>query len=79
LVRGVTALFFYCGAQVGVGSFVIRFVQHLHPGTPSTVAANYLEFHLFGFMIGRFSGSAIMIRFAEVVMSAMMSRASANA
>jgi FHS family L-fucose permease-like MFS transporter len=60
LVLGIIALFFYCGAQVGVGSFVIRFVQHIHPGTPSTVAANYLKFHLFGFMIGRFSGSAIM-------------------
>jgi FHS family L-fucose permease-like MFS transporter len=60
LVRGVIALFFYCGAQVGVGSFVIRFVQYLHPGTPSTIAANYLKFHLFGFMIGRFSGSAVM-------------------
>jgi MFS transporter, FHS family, L-fucose permease len=60
LVRGVIALFFYCGAQVGVGSFVIRFVQHLIVGIPSTVAANYLKLHLFGFMLGRFSGSAIM-------------------
>ena len=60
LLRGVIALFFYCGAQVGVGSFVIRFVQHLIAGIPSTVAANYLKLHLFGFMLGRFSGSAIM-------------------
>jgi FHS family L-fucose permease-like MFS transporter len=60
LVRGIVALFFYCGAQVGVGSFVIRFVQHLNPGTPATIAANYLKLHLFGFMLGRFIGSAIM-------------------
>ena len=60
LVRGVIAQFFYCGAQVGVGSFVIRFVQHLIPGIPSVSAANYLKLHLFGFMLGRFSGSAIM-------------------
>ena len=60
LVRGVIAQFFYCGAQVGVGSFVIRFVQHLIPGIPSVSAANYLKLHLFGFMLGRFTGSAIM-------------------
>jgi MFS transporter, FHS family, L-fucose permease len=60
LVLGIVALFFYCGAQVGVGSFVIRFVQHLNPGTPATVAANYLKLHLFGFMVGRFTGSGIM-------------------
>ena len=60
LVRGVIALFFYCGAQVGVGSFVIRFVQHLIPGIPSVIAANYLKLHLFGFMVGRFTGSGIM-------------------
>jgi MFS transporter, FHS family, L-fucose permease len=60
LVRGVIAQFFYCGAQVGVGSFVIRFVQHLIPGIPPVSAASYLKLHLFGFMLGRFSGSAIL-------------------
>jgi MFS transporter, FHS family, L-fucose permease len=60
LVRGIIALFFYCGAQVGVGSFVIRFVQHMTPGLSATDAAYYLKLHLFGFMIGRFSGSWIM-------------------
>jgi FHS family L-fucose permease-like MFS transporter len=60
LVRGLIALFFYCGAQVGVGSFVIRFVQHMTPGISATDAAYYLKLHLFGFMIGRFSGSWIM-------------------
>lgn len=60
LLRGVIAQFFYCGAQVGVGSFIIRFVQYLHPGTPAPVAASYLKFHLFGFMVGRFAGSAMM-------------------
>jgi FHS family L-fucose permease-like MFS transporter len=60
LVLGIVVLFFYCGAQVGVGSFVIRFVQYLNPGTPATIAANYLKLHLFGFMIGRFTGSGIM-------------------
>src|SRR5215475_2627175 len=60
LLKGVAAQFFYVGAQVGVASFVIRFVQHTHPGTLDTQAANYLKLHLLGFMIGRFAGSALM-------------------
>jgi FHS family L-fucose permease-like MFS transporter len=60
LLKGVAAQFFYVGAQVGVASFVIRFVQHTHPGTVDTQAANYLKLHLLGFMIGRFAGSALM-------------------
>src|SRR5712672_3190299 len=62
LVKGVIAQFFYVGAQVGVASFVIRFTQHLLPGTAERVAANFLKWHLIGFMIGRFSGSYIMKR-----------------
>jgi len=64
LIRGVVAQFFYVGAQVGVTSFVIRFVQHAAPGTPERTAATYLYWHLVGFMIGRFGGSAIMKRIA---------------
>src|ERR1700726_3736405 len=57
LIRGVITEFFYVGAQVGVTSFVIRFTQHALPGTPEKTAANYLWWHLFGFMVGRFTGS----------------------
>ncbi len=53
LLRGVVAQFLYVGAQVGVASFVIRFVQRTLPGTPEKTAAEYLTWHLFGFMIGR--------------------------
>jgi MFS transporter, FHS family, L-fucose permease len=60
LVKGVIAQFFYVGAQVGVASFVIRFAQYSRPGTPEKMAANYLKLHLLGFMIGRFTGSAVM-------------------
>src|SRR5580704_2751359 len=60
LLKGVLAQFFYVGAQVGVASFVIRFVQYSMPGLPEKQAANYLKLHLLGFMIGRFAGSAIM-------------------
>jgi len=60
LLKGVLAQFFYVGAQVGVASFVIRFAQYSMPGIPEKHAANYLKLHLLGFMIGRFTGSAIM-------------------
>src|SRR5262249_56208278 len=62
LIKGVIAQFFYVGAQVGVGSFVIRFVKHTMPDTPEKMAARFLVFHQVGFMIGRFAGSAIMRR-----------------
>ncbi len=64
LVKGVVAQFFYVGAQVGVTSFVIRFTQHALPNTPEKVAANFLKWHLIGFMVGRFAGSAMMKRIA---------------
>ncbi|HVW77300.1 MAG TPA: L-fucose:H+ symporter permease [Alloacidobacterium sp.] len=70
LLKGVAAQFFYIGAQVGVASFVIRFVQHTHPGTLDTSAANYLKLHLLGFMIGRFAGSALMKKIQPVHMLA---------
>ena len=62
LIKGVIAQFFYVGAQVGVGSFVIRFVKHTMPSTPEKVAALFLVAHQTGFMIGRFSGSWMMKR-----------------
>ena len=45
LVKGVVAQFFYVGAQVGVGSFVIRFVKQVMPETlreMSTWGAGFL-------------------------------------
>lgn len=60
LSLGVLAQFCYVGAQVGVASFIIRFAEHALPGIPEKAAAHYLQGHLIGFMVGRFSGSAIM-------------------
>lgn len=60
LVLGVLAQFLYVGAQVGVTSFIIRFAEHTLPGTSDVTAANYLWWHLLGFMVGRFAGSAMM-------------------
>ena len=60
LVKGVVAQFLYVGAQVGVGSFVIRFAQHSMPGLNARSAWYYLLGHWVGFMLGRFGGSALM-------------------
>lgn len=60
LIKGVIAQFLYVGAQVGVGSFVIRFAQQSLPGTTARSAWYYLLGHWIGFMIGRFAGSALM-------------------
>lgn len=70
LIKGVAAQFFYVGAQVGVASFVIRFVEFTHPGTSDVQAANYLKLHLLAFMIGRFGGSAFMRRIKPATMLA---------
>ncbi len=70
LIKGIAAQFFYVGAQVGVASFVIRFVEFAHPGTSDVQAANYLKLHLLAFMIGRFGGSALMRRIAPAHMLA---------
>ena len=60
LMKGVLAQFLYVGAQVGVGSFVIRFAQHSLPGLGARSAWYYLLGHWIGFMLGRFGGSALM-------------------
>ena len=60
LVSGVIAQFLYVGAQVGVGSFVIRLVMHAQPLLGPRQASKYLVLHAVGFMIGRFAGSALM-------------------
>ena len=60
LDHAVVAQFLYVGAQVGVGSFVIRFVMHAQPLLGPRAAARYLVMHAVGFMIGRFAGSALM-------------------
>src|SRR5215472_10417532 len=64
LIKGVIAQFLYVGAQVGVASFIIRFAEFTLPGTGEKTAAHYLQAHLAGFMIGRFTGSAIMQKVA---------------
>lgn len=64
LLKGVVAQFCYVGAQVGVASFIIRFSEFTLSGTYEKAAARFLQAHLLGFMLGRFSGSALMHKIA---------------
>src|SRR5450631_4708974 len=59
-VLAVAAQFSYVGAQVGVWSFLIRYVQVALPGTPEKSAANFLTLSLIIFMLGRFIGTVLM-------------------
>jgi MFS transporter, FHS family, L-fucose permease len=61
-VFALAAQFFYVGAQVGVWSYLIRYVQFGMPGTPAKEAANFLTACLLAFMAGRFIGTALMKR-----------------
>ncbi len=73
LRRGVLAQFCYVGAQVGVASFVIRFAQQAMPGTAERVAADFLKWHLAGFLAGRVLGTAMMTRVSAPRMLAAVS------
>ena len=59
-ILAVVAQFFYVGAQVGIWSYLIRYVQGTMPGTPEKSAADYLTASLIVFMLGRFAGTAAM-------------------
>ncbi|HEY8396294.1 MAG TPA: L-fucose:H+ symporter permease [Flavihumibacter sp.] len=55
----VIAQFFYVGAQVGVGSFFIRFSKRAMD-LPEIPASEYLSVSMIGFMAGRFIGTFLM-------------------
>src|SRR5207302_2666625 len=59
-MSGVFAQFCYVGAQVGIWSFTIRYVQAEMPGTPEKTAANLIMVALALFAVGRFAGTALM-------------------
>src|SRR6478752_1051810 len=56
---GVVAQFFYVGGQVCVSSFFIRFAKYTS-NTPEKDAAIWLGIAMFGFMVGRFTGTFLM-------------------
>lgn len=62
LIGAVIAQFFYVGAQVGIWSYFIDFVKDGTPWISEREAAFLLSGSLVLFMIGRFSGTALMAR-----------------
>jgi FHS family L-fucose permease-like MFS transporter len=56
----VTAQFFYVGAQVGVGSFFIRFAKYVNNMPEKDAAFFFGSIAMVGFMIGRFLGTFLM-------------------
>ncbi|SMD11308.1 sugar MFS transporter [Pedobacter nyackensis] len=61
LKRGAFAIFFYVGAEVTIGSFMISFLEHGDiTGMKETVAKNFLSLYWGGAMIGRFLGAISM-------------------
>jgi FHS family L-fucose permease-like MFS transporter len=76
-LMGVLAQFFYVGAQVGVWSFLIRYVETVLPGTRATTAAGYLTASLIAFMAGRFVGVALMGRVRPLPLLSIFATAAA--
>ncbi|WP_227698477.1 L-fucose:H+ symporter permease [Sphingomonas hengshuiensis] len=62
LTGAVVAQFFYVGAQVGIWSYFIDFVKDVAPQVSERNAAYLLSTSLVLFMIGRFTGTAVMSR-----------------
>ncbi|WP_254058474.1 sugar MFS transporter [Dyella sp. S184] len=62
---GVLGIFFYVGAEVSIGSFMVNYLSMPDIGHMSEQqAAHYVSFYWGGAMIGRFLGSALMAKFS---------------
>jgi MFS transporter, FHS family, L-fucose permease len=58
LKLGILGIFFYVGAEVSIGSFIINFLSHPDiMGIPEAVSKNYLALYWGGAMTGRFLGA----------------------
>jgi FHS family L-fucose permease-like MFS transporter len=60
LLWGVIAQFFYVGAQVGVGSFFVRFSRYTLNLPEKEAAYKWGFIAMVGFMVGRFFGTFLM-------------------
>lgn len=60
LVLGALGIFFYVGAEVSIGSFLVNYIgQPFIAGFNSAEAGKYISFYWGGAMIGRFLGSFV--------------------
>jgi FHS family L-fucose permease-like MFS transporter len=60
---GMLAIFLYVGAEVSIGSFMINYLSLPQIGHMSeATAAGYVSLYWGGAMVGRFAGSALLVR-----------------
>lgn len=60
---GVLGIFFYVGAEVSIGSFMVNYLSQPNIGhLTEQDAAHYVSFYWGGAMIGRFLGSALLAK-----------------
>ncbi|WP_104629524.1 sugar MFS transporter [Helicobacter bizzozeronii] len=62
-VLGALAIFFYVGAEVSIGSFLVLTMLEVAQ-IPEKTGAQYIAYYWGGAMVGRFIGSAIMQKIA---------------
>ena len=61
LVLGAVGIFFYVGAEVSIGSFIVNYLGEPDVAALDEVAAaKYLTYYWGGAMVGRFIGAAVM-------------------
>jgi len=62
---GVLAIFFYVGAEVAIGSVLVNYLSMPDiAGLTEQQATNYVSAYWGGAMVGRFAGSALLVRFS---------------
>ncbi len=65
LLFGVLGIFFYVGAEVSIGSFLVNYLSLPNIGGFSEQqATHYVSLYWTMAMIGRFAGSALLVRFS---------------
>ncbi len=63
VLLGVLGLFFYVGAEVSIGSVLVNYLSMPDIGAMSEQAATkYVSAYWFGAMVGRFIGSALLLK-----------------
>jgi FHS family L-fucose permease-like MFS transporter len=72
LVLGAVAIFVYVGAEVSIGSFLVNFFgQEDIAGLSPQAAGRRVAYYWGGAMVGRFIGSALMVRIRPGVLLAV--------
>jgi FHS family L-fucose permease-like MFS transporter len=61
LVLGAVGIFLYCGAEIGIGGFLVNYIiGHDIGNMTARAASRYVSIYWGGSMLGRFIGSAIL-------------------